>query len=237
MVRTKRGSLEASTKESSFFAMTRQYIFADESGNFDFTKNPRATKYFILCTVSMESCDVANDLLALRRKLAWQGLPLGDYFHATTDKQIVRDAVYDVLGRNHFSVQATIMEKSKAQPQVRRSRARFYQYGWYYHFKFGLRQVVKESPEILVAAASIGTRKERASFENAVDDVMQQTVRSKWATDFCPAAVDPCLQVADYCAWAIQRKWERGDVKSYDLIKDRISYEYDLWKRGDTHYY
>lgn len=237
MVRTKRGSLDASTLEADFLTMARLYIFADESGNFDFTRKPRATKYFILCTASMGSCNVANDLFALRRELAWQGLPLGDYFHATTDKQAVRDAVFDVLGANHFRVQATIMEKSKAQPQVRRSKPRFYQYGWFYHFKYGVRSIVRRSPEVLVTAATIGSKKERASFESAVDDVMRQTVPGEWATDFCPSQADPCLQVADYCAWAIQRKWERGEVKSYDLIKDRISYEFDLWERGDVHYY
>lgn len=185
----------------------------------------------------MGSCKIAGDLLALRRELAWQGLPLGDYFHATTDKQTVRDAVYDVLSSNHFRVQATIMEKSKAQPQVRRSRPRFYQYGWLYHFRYGLRSIVRRSPEVLVTAAAIGSKKERASFEYAVDDVMGQTVPGEWATDFCPAIADPCLQVVDYCAWAIQRKWERGDVRSYDLIKDRITYEFDLWSHGNTHYY
>lgn len=67
---------------------------------------------------------------------------------------------------------------------------------------------------------------------------MHQTVKAKdWKTDFCPANADPCLQVADYCAWAIQRKYEKGDDRSYVLIKDRISYEYELWAHGKKHYY
>jgi len=45
------------------------------------------------------------------------------------------------------------------------------------------------------------------------------------------------LQIADYCTWAIQRKWERTDAKSYNIIKDRITYEYDLWGHGTKHYY
>jgi predicted RNA-binding Zn-ribbon protein involved in translation (DUF1610 family) len=38
---------------------------------------------------------------------------------------------------------------------------------------------------------------------------------------------------------AIQRKWESNnkDVRSFDLIKDRVEYEYDLWKPGTQHYY
>ncbi len=218
--------------------MPRLYIFADEAGDFEFSQGPNISRYFILCTVSMRSCDVANDLLALRRKLAWEGQELGEYCHATTDTQAVRDLVYETICRHDFTVHATIMEKSKAQPQVRISQPRFYQYGWFYHFKHGTSKIIESAPELLVATASIGTKKERAAFESAIDDVMRQTVlATKWATDFCPASADPCLQVADYCAWAIQRKWERGDERSYVYIQDRIAYEYELWEYGTKHYY
>lgn len=90
---------------------------------------------------------------------------------------------------------------------------------------------------MLVTAATLGTKKERISFLDAIEDVMRQTVPGRYVTHFCPAATDPCVQVADYCAWAIQRKWELNDPRSYELIQDRITYEYDLWAHGDEHYY
>ncbi len=217
--------------------MARLYIFADEAGDFEFSRKHNVSRYFILCTVSMHSCGVASELLDLRRELAFEGLPLGEYFHCTTDQQAVRDRVFEVICRHDFQIQATIMEKSKAQPQVRSSRPRFYQYGWYYHFRHGTAALIKPAPDLLVTAATIGTKKERASFLAAIKDVMQQTVPGKHTTNFCPAAADPCVQVADYCAWAIQRKWERNDQRSYDLVQDRITYEYDLWRRGTEHYY
>jgi hypothetical protein len=51
------------------------------------------------------------------------------------------------------------------------------------------------------------------------------------------SAKDPMLWVADYCAWAIQRKWETGDTRSHKLIEEKISTEFDLWSVGQTHYY
>ncbi len=181
---------------------------------------------------------VGDELTKLRRTLAWDGAELGDYFHATQDKQAVRNAVFDVICKHDFLVHATIMEKSKAYPQVRASRERFYQYGWFYHYKHLAPQIARASKELMTTAASIGTRKERASFESAVEDVMRQTVSCPtWKVNFCPAAADPCLQVADYCAWALQRKWERNDTRSYDLIKSRVGSEYDLWARGTKHHY
>lgn len=221
--------------------MSRLYIFADEAGDFEFARGNHISRYFILCTVAMRDCSVAANLLDLRRELTSAGKFTNDCFHCTTDKQAVRNRVFEVICRHDFQVQATIMEKSKAQPQVRVSRPRFYQFGWFYHFRHGTNHLtnplIGERPQLLVTAASIGTGKEKAAFLRSIDDVMKQTVPGRYVTHFCPAAADPCVQVADYCAWAIQRKWERGDRRSYDLIGDRIAYEYDLWAHGNKHYY
>lgn len=218
--------------------MPRLFVFADEAGCFEFSKKQNVSKYFILCTISMESCELSHSLLELKRRLIWEQKPVGDHFHATTDKQAVRDEVYNVLMKHDFKIHATVMEKTKAQPHTRATKPTFYQYGWYYHFRHVAPKVLPANMELLMTAASLGTAKERASFSGAVDSVMTQIGGGKaWKTHFCPAANDPCVQAADYCAWAIQRKWERQDVRSYDIIKDRIIHEYDLWSHGNTHYY
>lgn len=220
------------------FGMARKYLFADEAGDFNFARGTNISKYFIVCTVTAGQCDVAHDLLELRRKLVWEKKPVREYFHASVDAQIVRDSVFEAIATHKFGVQATIMEKSKAQSHIRSTKHRFYQYGWLYHFRHAINPHVTHGDELFVTAASVGTKKGQAIFTNAVNDVIQQHLpRTKWATSFWPSATDPCLQVADYCAWAIQRKWERNDVKSYDVIKHRISHEYDLWGHGSTHYY
>jgi len=220
--------------------MTERFIFADEAGCFTFEKRQNVSRYFILTTVTMSDLEVGAALQALRRTLIWESVELPDYFHACEDKQAVRDRVFGTILKHKFKVQATILEKSKAQPQVRSSRARFYQYPWYYHFKHGISKHVPPDAKLLVTAASIGNRKEKLSFCNALYDVMAQTLKEgDWAVDFRPSHADCCLQVADYCAWAIQRKYETDgkDTRSFDLIKDRVSYEYDLWKKGTKHYY
>lgn len=221
--------------------MASHFLFADEAGCFEFARKPNVSRYFILATVSLKDCGVGDALVALRRKLVFEGQPLGDYFHASTDKQAVRDEVFKVLCKHDFKVQATIMEKSKAQPQVTVSRARFYKYGWFYHMRYGASKTIPTDAKLMVVAAALGIKKERASFERAVSDVMRQILpKVEHKSNFCPAAADPCLQVADYCAWAIQRKWEspdQRDVRSFNLIKDRIGYEYDLWARGTKHHY
>lgn len=218
--------------------MPHCYIFADEAGCLTFNRNPNVSRYFIVCTITMEDLALATDMIALRKRLAWDGADLGEYFHATTDRQAVRDAVFDTIAQRPFGIQVKIMEKSKAQPQVRASDSRFYQYGWYFLFKHGTARRIPAGCNATITAASIGSRRSRAAFQEAVNDVVRQTVvGSEWKTDFCPAHADPCLQAADYCAWAIQRLYEKGDSRSYDLIKDKITYEKDIWKTGTQHWY
>ncbi|WP_207264778.1 DUF3800 domain-containing protein [Desulfovibrio sp. Huiquan2017] len=218
--------------------MSRLFLFADESGDFCFTTGDNISKFYIVCTVVMESCEIGDSLLALRRSLSWDNKPLNDFFHATCDKQVIRDAVYAEISKFDFSIQATIMEKRKAQPQTRVTEERFYKYGWYYHFMHSSGGYLDANDEIHVTVATIGTKKKRTAFEDAVRDVIRQKLyRHQWETSFWPCQTDPCLQVADYCTWAIQRKWEMGDTRSYDLIKDKINYEYELFKRGTQLFY
>ena len=217
--------------------MPRVFYFTDESGDLNFKNSVQSSKYFIICTVRMESCRIGNDLLELRRELLFKNAPILEEFHATEDKQFVRDQVFKLIATANLTVQATLLEKRKAQDHVRKSGANFYKHGWFYHLKYAPIQL-PSNYEALFTTAKIGTKKSQAVFTAAVNDVLQQThARRNWSTHFCPSATDPCLQIADYSAWAIQRKWERGDPRSYDLIKHLINYEFDLWKMGKFFYY
>ena len=220
--------------------MGRLYVFGDESGNFHFTSEPHGTRVFLVCTVAFKDCSAAHELLNLRRQLVWDEAPVADHFHATEDKQDVRDAVFGALHSMDFSIQATILEKSKAQPQTRLSNARFYHYAWYYHWKYVAPKLMNRNTEVLITTAKVDKApKKQATFTSAVNDSLQQTTQSKWLAHFCLSATEPGLQIADYCAWAIFRKWESSgrDTRSYDLIRTKIIHEADMWRRGTHHYY
>jgi hypothetical protein len=218
--------------------MARLFIFADEAGDFVFARGNNISRYFIVCSVRMDSCEVAHSLLDLRRRLVWLKQPVNDYFHASEDKQAIRDLVFASIAPHDFSIQATILEKSKAGPAISSSAPQFYQHAWLYHFTYAIAEFITDTDELVITAASVQTKKAQAVFTNAVNNVIQQHLpRERWATSFAPCSHDPCLQVADYCTWAIQRKWERGDSRSYDLVKYRISYERDLWQHDSRHHY
>lgn len=158
--------------------MAKIHVFADESGNFDFSRTPGASRYFILTTVTMEDCSIGASMMGLRREMALAGDGLTNpEFHATTDEQAVRNRVFDVLGAHKFRVDATILDKAKAQPSIRPTSTRFYQMAWYLHMKFVVPRIVSAGDDLLVVSASIGKKAEKAAFHAAVTDVIGQAGR------------------------------------------------------------
>ncbi|MCH7662981.1 MAG: DUF3800 domain-containing protein [Chloroflexi bacterium] len=216
----------------------KKYVFTDESGCMTFARRPNISRYFILCTVHLEPNGIGSEIMALWRDLAWNGYLQDNCIHAASDPQDVRDEVFALLQGHDFRIDATILEKSKAQPQIRVTDVRFYQYAWFYHFKHVGPRIFEATDEALICNASIGTSKKRAAFKSAIHDMAEQSLPNlSWVVTFWPANSDPCLLVADYCAWAIQRKWELEDDRSYALIQNKIATEFELWRNGTKHYY
>jgi hypothetical protein len=211
-------------------------LFSDEAGNFDFRVGRGATKYYIIGTVVMEDTSIGTELIELRRELAWQGVGLESCFHATEDKQVVRDQVFDLLDRADFRADFTILEKRKTQPH-RQNQEGFYKLAWYMHMKHVGPRVIGRQDELLVVAASLGTKKRRRAIRLGIEDVISQVTSRPWEVAFWPADSDPCLQVADYCTWAVQRKWESQDDRAYQRIEPKIKTEYDIFKWGTDYYY
>jgi Protein of unknown function (DUF3800) len=218
----------------------RLFLFADEAGCLTFTRAQNVSRHFVICTIALDNCELGGRLLDLRRRLAWEGAEMGAYFHASTDRQDIRNHVFDLLAQEDFSIQATILEKSKAQPHIRASDDVFYRYGWYYHWRYGSRPLLHQADEFHLTIASIGTKKKKTIFENAVRGVIAENMpNKKLLPSFWPAQADPCLWIADYCTWAIFRKYESDgrDLRSYSKISNKINYELNLWSHGMVHYY
>jgi hypothetical protein len=218
--------------------MADKYVFADEAGNLDFSTNRGASRYFILATATIDDPIIGNHLLQFRRDLAWDGQLLDRPLHATDDDHGVRLAVLNGLAQWPIRVDATILEKRKAQPSIRPTDARFYQTAWYLHFKYVAPRIVAAGDRMLVTAASLGTKKKAGTFHAAVERVVQQVSPTvAFQVSSWPAASDPCLQIADYCTWAIQRKWEGGDDTYHAILAPRIQSEFEVFQVGQIYYY
>src|SRR5688572_24785851 len=98
--------------------MCSMYVFGDEAGNLDFSRQQDASQYFIIGTVALRDLSLTERLLSLRRELALSGIALETCFHASEDLQAVRDEVFDLLAPEDFRVDITILEKCKTLPRL-----------------------------------------------------------------------------------------------------------------------
>jgi hypothetical protein len=211
----------------------RKYLFADEAGNFDFTRKQGASRYFILTAVTVQDCSPVNAKLhELRHQMAWEGHDHPGPFHASSDPRPVRERVFSIIEGLDLRVDAMILEKAKASPSMRSSETRFYQHAWYYLMHYTVPRLLCD--ELLVIPASLGEKKKRLAFYDTVREVMRHVRRMTCRTACWEASADACLQVADYCGWAIQRRWEYQDPSSWERIADKVESEYNLFAKKEA---
>lgn len=201
-------------------------IWGDESGNLDFDP-ASGSRYFVVCTVTTEESSLAADLLTLRRELDLQGFELHEGFHATEDRQAVRDAVFDLLSQRAMRVDATYYRKDKVYQRIRDRPDYFYKWAWFYHLRYVLPRIVPAGTSPFISVASLGVKKKRKLYAEALRDVVNQSLGgARVHCAYWSAASHPCLQAADYYTWAVARHIEGGDRRSYDLIQHQVG---TLW--------
>jgi len=217
--------------------MSRVYVFGDEAGDLVFQRGVGRSQYFVIGTATMGDCALGDDLTKLRRELAWQGMQL-EMFHATADKQRVRNRVFDLIANADVRIDATILDKTKAQDHLRVDPLYFYKEAWYLHFKYVAPRVCGTLDDLFVVASSLQIQRRRQAVKHAVADVVRQvSPTAVFHTAFFSAMSDPCLQVADYATWAVQRRWESDDDRSYELIKHKVKSTFEPFETGQTIYY
>jgi len=101
------------------------YIFVDESGDMNFSKN--GTKYFTLTALSkIRPFVIYEPLVNLKYDLWEKGIEF-EYFHASEDTYITRREVFELISKNlsKFTADCVVVEKSKTNPSLQ-TPAQFY---------------------------------------------------------------------------------------------------------------
>ena len=216
-------------------------IFIDESGNFDFSLG--GTKYFLLTAVATTGCaELYSEFFELKHSLAASGLELEE-FHATEDRQAVRNQMYELVERHCMhrclAIDSIVIQKNKTHPSIR-DEAVFYAT----MLQTLLQRVFQnrlhsDVDRILVWAARIGTKKKRAVFEKTVKSYLSNKIETKhpYHLFIHSAASHPMLQVADYCCWAVSKKWKDSEVRPYSKIQSAVLTEVDLFESEMAEYY
>lgn len=227
------------------------YLFIDESGNFDFS--PKGTKFFVLTGfATFDPVIKRDDLVRLRYKLLSEGVDQ-EYFHATEDKQTVRDEMFAFLATlgATYEVHSIIARKNRTNPSLYREYYmkgdRFIQrttgIGLYkklcecllkYIFKGKSRQVGKI---IIVAGALFVGDKKKTLLQTLKHYLKNNFPGVPFEIYSHQSCADLNCQLADYCCWAVGVYMERSEKRPYEVIKPQVRSVFDIFKSGETEYY
>ena len=215
------------------------YIFLDEAGNLDFSRG--GTRYFILSSVTKERPFLAyKELAELKYDLVELGANL-EYFHAAEDNQATRNRVFDIIRRNlaGIRVDSLIVEKCKTSETLR-AEERFYPEMLGYLLRYVIEgHDLSRFAEVIVFTDRIPVQRKRQAVEKAVKVTLAQKLPKgcRYRVLHHDSKSNCDLQIADYCNWAIYRKWDRADARSYDLIQPVVRSEFEIFQNGSTIHY
>jgi hypothetical protein len=215
------------------------HVHLDESGDLRF--DARGTRHYIFAvTWTYDPLPLAQDLTALRFALTKQGHDLPS-FHACEDDQAHRDAV--VRSMNDYATwryAALVIEKRKVNPSIR-DPLEFYPKFAAILLSFVFRgNVMKTASPVLIYTDRIPFAKHKAVVEIAIKKAANKELGGRPFQIFHhPRESNAWIQATDYCAWAVYRKWEGQDSRTYDQLAFRLAKrEIDICSRGDgTTYY
>lgn len=217
--------------------MQTAYMYFDEAGNFDFSAT--GTRHFIMtCMVTRRPFAVHPGLLDIKYDCLEQGLSL-DRFHATEDRQAVRDRVYEaILSRLlDYQVYTVIIRKNRTNPTLYDER-RLYPLVFDWLTKYSCRRSLNAVDHVVAVTDRIPVAKKQAEVKQALKRTLKENLEGRtYALFHHESRSDLNLQIVDYFNWAIQRKWELDDPRSYVLIKGALRGEGDLFRAGDCEYY
>lgn len=232
-------------------------IFIDESGDFNFS--PKGTKYFVLTCISSLNPLVGRDkFLQLKYKLLADGTN-EEYFHASEDKQLVRNKVFDLIkDLDDFEIHSVIAQKNKVnwslyeEPiigtsskgfniKVRRVEEKIYKQISETLLKYVIKRYVEykniQIDKVMVIFGAVFTRRKHEFIKKYIKSYFKKKYGKTPYTYFHQVKADINCQISDYCGWAIYIKWEREEIRPYKQIKNKIQSEFDIFEIGDTVYY
>jgi len=214
------------------------YVFLDEAGDFNFSAT--GTRFFTLTTVCRaRPFTWDTPLLSLKYDLIEAGFDI-ECFHAAEDRQVVRDQVFDIVGQYLAGtrIDSLIVEKPKTGPALQ-VVGEFYPRMIGYLLRYVLRAAnLAGCNEVIAITDTIPLRRKRQAIEKAIKVSLAAMLPKGTKYAMLHHASKSCvgLQVADYCNWAVFRKWERGDLRSYELVRGAIYSELDIFRAGMRYY-
>lgn len=210
------------------------YIFLDEAGNFDFSA--KGTRYFALTSVGLHRpFPLFKALDDYRHDCLENGADM-EYFHCYDDSWAVRNAVFDLIatGLDRMRIDCLIVEKSRIAP-AGQDVTHFYpaMLGHLLNRIVPMELNVAGTEAMIVITDAIPVKKKWRAVEKAIQSALAASHPVRYRILHHQSRSHYGLQIADYCCWALFRKWQKGESLWYDRIKPAVRNEFKIVANSD----
>lgn len=159
----------------------------------------------------------------------------GYYLHATDDLPEVRKEMFDLIKTINCSFEAVVGRKSIERYETKHKGKEEYFYADL--LSHLLKNKLSKHEKLVMHISERGKSTKNHNLELAFLKAKQRyskkdigiETRTKVVFNVNYPTKDPLLNLADYCCWAVQRVFERGETRYYNYIKDKISLVVDLY--------
>jgi len=156
-------------------------------------------------------------------------------FHASEDPQPVRDMVFDLITNNigQIQVRAVVIDKDDVDAK-HRTEEWLHENLYFYLYRSILDRshwTRAGSGVQLLIDLTDDKRMREATIKGVRSAEALAAAPFKSAVHHVSSFHHPFLQLADYFCWAIYRKYEKKDLRSYKLIKEAVRDEWRLYKK------
>lgn len=171
----------------------------------------------------------------------------GFFFHATDDPPEVRERMFRFIQTLDCSLEMVVARKI---PSLFANKHHHQESEFYADLLSHLiKNKLKLGQKLVLNIANRGATTKNANLSLALEKAKERFGRGHDLKEICSIVVfnvqtprtEPLLCVADYLCWAVQRVFERGEIRYYDFVKEKISvvvdlYDLDHYKNGGNFY-
>lgn len=184
-----------------------------------------------------------NTIASVAKKVSGGGF----YFHATDDSPEVRERMFRFIQSLDCSLEMVVARKIPTlfAKKHHNKDSEFYA-DLLSHL---IKNKLKLGQRLVLNIADRGVSTRNMNLELALSKAHER-FRKKWSAGEIQSSVvfnvqtprtEPLLCAADYLCWSVQRVFERGEMRHYEFIREKVSLAVDLYDtakyEGSRNYY
>lgn len=216
--------------DPSFYAKRSKRIIVGEDGcsrvlllGFVRTRDPQELRSKLAdVRVEVSSSKYLKDIPSVQKSLL--------HFHAKDDCPEVRKLVYEAIERMQFSAQVIVARKTESifRHQYGANENKLYDD---LVTKLFARQLHRSSDNHIIFAERGSKKRQRALAEAVERAIKILPPINDWKAEIKTSQPiqEPAIQVIDYVNWAVQRAFEKGEMRYFEFIREKIELVRDLF--------